>query len=289
MGGSHRQRIGSVKVRLAPGANLIDVGNLNVFISYQTEHWRRANDLASQIRAIGFGVTIFPPQEIETRESEDVVRHRLYDALDEADIMVIVASSTAIRSRWVQFEVAQAAQMLGRVVFFTDQEVVGSPIDFFSEVQPNLVIKHSTILWDVREPDLQSRFAITLLYDRDEWWYEGESDFDPSLPKRLDLKREFQMRKTARKCVIVDRFYRARLVTDVLPFSWAEIGAAPGDAAGVLRWFCRTRGRLALEEAFINDEVEIGLTGYFVPGAPFLVKGDSEWLEVLVATKLRAA
>lgn len=275
-----------IRVRIPVTPTRAELFELEVFISYKSCEWRRAQLLCSELKKAGLKVRILQPNQLPSGMSAQQIRAELGRITKQSDGLCVLASPLSVESDWVRFEFKEAAQLLGRVLFVFDGEL-GIPGAFRlpqtepTDLAPGLFVKHTTICMK-QSQDWVPELTVQLCNDPDEGWFDG-SNAGGTFRQRRNLKRESARRKWARLCVLNDHKYRNRMVLDVLPFSWEEVGA--DTVEDVFSWFIKAQGRLGLREALASGEVNGYYTWFDVPDADFLLPSDAGKLHVLVVVR----
>ncbi|MDD2665487.1 MAG: toll/interleukin-1 receptor domain-containing protein [Methanocellales archaeon] len=276
----------ATRFNLSP--NDVDVSDTKIFISYKTKEWEYAKKLSEELRNLGFGIIIVPPQPSSSpkKKNEDIKTY-LSELIDDADYICIIVSEMSLMSAWVQYEFKEAASLIGRVVFvnkdntqlFSGYEAV----DYLQKgfIWRNLYVKHSTLTLPEITNEGVNELAIQLLNDPDEGWYDGRVSVGRRCPAK-GLRYQNRMKKYARECVLVDPKYEHKYVLEVIPFNWSQIECDKEDMEAVLKSIILDRGLLNLERSFLNDEVDIFQTWYFVTEFEEFLEKDDFGLNVFV-------
>lgn len=275
-----------IRVNLSP--NKVDVSNTKIFISYKTEEWEYAKKLSEELRNLGFGVIIVPPQPSNSPEkkNEDIKTY-LSERIDDADYVCIIVSEMSLMSAWVQYEFKEVASLIGRVVFVNkdDTKVFSGyeGVDYLQKgfIWRNLYVKHSTLILPEITKQGVNELAIQLLNDPDEGWYDGRVSVGRRCPAK-GLRYQNRMKKYARKCVLVDHKYANKRIIDVIPFTWSQIECDKGNIEAALKSIILDRGLLNLERSFLNGEVDIFYTWYLVAEVEEFLEKDDFGLNVFV-------
>src|SRR5437867_3323352 len=120
LGQAPRGRSGGVVMRVrvpAPVSSLEGVADYSVFISYRATQLDLAERLEEGLAALGFPILMVKRDQY--REHDDLVLF-LRNLANEADAICVFLSKEAMASRWVETEIAEAARVLGRIVFVSD-------------------------------------------------------------------------------------------------------------------------------------------------------------------------
>ena len=258
----------NIQVNISP--ELYDVSGVHVFISYKTEDWSYAKQISEGLNRVGLQTLIVPPSQIDTKVDKKELETKLFGFIEKADFMCVIVSEKSLSSEWVKFEFKEAAQLFGRITFVSKDANIASGYYAFKHLNDGtgthrLRIKH-TVHYIPEITDSSIRvLANEILNDPEEGWYDGRGSPNHRLPKR-GFRNECRLKKVARKCVLMDPKYIDKEIVDVIPFTQSQLRNQAGNPSDVLKELILDGGRLPLEKAFLNGQVDIFHTWYYVDG-----------------------
>ena len=277
-----------MRVRFNLSPKTTDVSDTKVFISYMTADWDYARLICDGLASLGFQTIVEPPRPPNPALDTERTRDKLRDLIHDSDYFCLITTYASLKSDWVAFEFKEAAALIGRVVFVCRD----TPISGYYSVNHlgsgslwrQLFIKHTTVsIPEVNAVTIGS-LGIELINDPNEGWYDGRGRVSKRVPSH-GLRQQSRIRQFARVCVLGDHKYRNEVVRDVIPFSWSELDCPVGDHVAALKALMLDGGRLDLENEFINGEIDIFNTGYWVNEETF--GADYSPLSIFVALEHR--
>jgi hypothetical protein len=206
------------------------------------------------------------------------MRQRVGDLIQDADYFCLLTTKEALKRDWIRFEFKEAAALLGRIMFVCKDEL---PISGYTAVERlnvepyshQMVIKHTTLcIPEITDRDAEE-LGVQLINDPHEGWYDGRADVKKLFPRR-GLRRQSQLRRAARKSVMMDSKYANQEILDVIPYTESDVDVWPKeDFELVLEQLILDGGRLELEQLIAKKQVEVFLTWYSATGS-FLDAGE---------------
>jgi len=197
-----------MSLRLSPFRHAQGVSDYTVCVCYRSTHIDKALRLHDGLKHLGLRVLIIAPDEYQQYPNEDKLVQALQQFLGRGDACVVLLDE-ALHSRWVNVELAEACRIIGRIVFVYDGPSFPAEYQFQDPAQSPanvaLVVKHSTIQVAGWDSDSLEHLATQIVNDPEEGIFSSKEEVVAMRDWiTRDIKAESEMRKYARRSLIVD-------------------------------------------------------------------------------------
>src|SRR5712671_143408 len=99
------------RVRIPVTPTLAELRALNIFVSYKSSDWNRAQLVRNELQNTGLRITMLPAHGLPAATTTSEIEITLSKAIEQADGLCLIASPQSVRSDWVKFEFEMAADL----------------------------------------------------------------------------------------------------------------------------------------------------------------------------------